>query len=103
MGVRSALDHVMDKILGADMGSFEANLHEMVKRGHITANQRDNLAIVIDAGSASTHRGFRPPRDLLDEMLAVMENIIRAHYITGPMLATAKTSIPPRPPRSRKP
>jgi hypothetical protein len=57
---------------------------------------------VIDAGSASQHRGFKPSQDLLDEMLAVMESIIRAHYITGPMLETAKTMIPPRPPRLRK-
>jgi hypothetical protein len=97
MGVRAALDHVMTKILGADMGSFPAKLDEMVRRNHITSKQRENLAIVIDAGSASTHRGFRPPRQLLDEMLAVMESIIRDHYITGPMLMTAKTLIPPKP------
>ena len=102
MGVRSAVDHVMDKILGADMGSFEAKLDEMVKRGHITTTQREHLEIVIDAGSASTHRGYRPPQQLLDEMLAVMESIIRNHYITGPMLATAKNQIPPRPPRPQR-
>jgi hypothetical protein len=97
MGVRSALDHVMDKILGVDMGSFSAKLTEMVKRGHLTSTQKDNLEIVIDAGSASAHRGFKPSQDLLDEMISVMESIIRDHYITGPMLQTAKTLIPPRP------
>jgi Domain of unknown function (DUF4145) len=97
MGVRSALDYVMTKILAADLGSFSAKLDEMVKRGHIASKQRDHLAIVIDAGSAATHRGFKPPQDLLDQMLAVMESVIRDHYITGPMLSTAKTQIPPRP------
>jgi hypothetical protein len=97
MGVRSALDHVLTKILGADVGGFSAKLDEMVKHNHITSRQRDNLETVIDAGSASTHRSFKPPQELLDEMLAVMESIIRDHYITGPMLMTAKTLIPPRP------
>jgi hypothetical protein len=97
MGVRSALDYVMTKILGADLGNFSAKLDEMVNRNHITSRQRENLETVIDAGSASTHRSFKPPQELLDEMLAVMENIIRDHYITGPMLMTAKTLIPPRP------
>jgi Domain of unknown function (DUF4145) len=97
MGVRSALDHVMTKILGADVGSFSAKLDEMVKQNHITSRQRDNLHIVIEAGSASTHRSFKPPQALLDEMLAVTESIIRDHYITGPMLMTAKKMIPPRP------
>jgi len=69
----------------------------MVKRGHIASKQRDNLETVIDAGSAATHRGFKPAQDLLDEMLTVMESVIRDHYITGPMLKTAKTLIPPRP------
>ena len=97
MGVRSALDYVMNKILGADLGTFSAKLDEMVKRGHIASKQRDNLETVIDAGSAATHRGFKPAQDLLDEMLTVMESVIRDHYITGPMLKTAKTLIPPRP------
>jgi hypothetical protein len=100
MGVRSALDHAMTRILEGDFGPFEVKLDEMVKRGHLTQKQRENLAIVIDAGSASTHRNFRPPQQLLEEMLTVMEAVIREHYITGPMLATAKTLIPPRPPRS---
>jgi hypothetical protein len=99
MGVRSALDHVMIKILEGDVGNFDAKLDHMVKRGHLTQKQRENLGIIIDAGSASTHRSFKPPRQLLDEMVTVMEGIVREHYITSPMLATAKTIIPPRPPR----
>lgn len=99
MGVRAALDHVMTQILGADLGGFDAKLDQMVAREHLTPTQRQNLATVIDAGSASQHRGYAPPQELLEEMLSVTENIIRDHYITGPMLATAKQMIPPRPPR----
>jgi predicted Fe-S protein YdhL (DUF1289 family) len=97
MGVRSVLDHVMNRILGRDAGSFESKLEQMVERDHLTERQRENLAIVIDAGSASTHRSFRPPRELVEEMVTVMESVVREHYITGPMLNTAKTIIPPRP------
>lgn len=101
MGVRTALDHVMTKILGADLGNFQQKLDEMVKRRHLTPTQRTNLDIVIEAGSASSHRGFQPRRELLEEMVGVMEGIIREHYITGPMLDTARTLIPPRPSRRR--
>lgn len=87
----------MTRILGGDAGGFEAKLDEMVKQDHLTPKQRENLAIVIDAGSASTHRGFRPPRQLVEEMVIVMENVVREHYVTGPMLKTAKIQIPPRP------
>lgn len=103
MGVRSALDHVMTLILGGDVGSFEQKLDAMVTADHLSPNQRENIGVVIDAGSASSHRGFRPARQLVEEMVVVMENIVREHYITGPMMQTARTMIPPRPPRQTKP
>ena len=102
IGVRTVLDHVMTRILGGDFSSFDSNLDEMVRQGHLTQRQRNNLSVVIDAGSASTHRSFRPPQDLLEEMVTVMESIIRDHYVTGPMLQTARTIIPPRPPRKKR-
>ncbi|MBN9007421.1 MAG: hypothetical protein J0H40_18650 [Rhizobiales bacterium] len=102
VGVRTALDHLMIKMLGGDFGSFEQKLDEMVTTGHLTSSQRDDLAIVVDAGSASSHRGFKPPRELLEGMLMVMEGLVRDYYVTGPMLKTAKASIPPKPPRQRR-
>ena len=102
LGVRAALDHVMTFMV-KDIGGFEAKLDEMVNQGHISSKQKEMLAIVIDAGSATAHRGFKPPRDLLEQMVAAMEAIIRQHYLTGPMLETLKVRIPPRPPLQKKP
>jgi hypothetical protein len=102
MGVRAALDHVMIQIVG-DTGSFEQKLKLMQEKGHLSDHQRDMLSTVIDAGSAAAHRGFKPPRDLLQEMLVVMESVIRDHYITRPMLAAMKRFIPPKPPRRQPP
>lgn len=99
MGVRSVVDRVMTLTLGEDAGGFRYGLSAMVREGHLTRRQADNLEIVIDAGSASTHRGFRPPRELVEEMVIVMESLVREHFITAPMLRTAKLRIPPRPPR----
>ena len=101
MGTRTALDHLMNVVLGADLGPFEKKLSEMVANGHITESQKQSLAIVIDAGSASSHRAFRPPRQLIQAMLVTMEGLVRDHYITGPMLKTAASLIPPRPPRQK--
>lgn len=102
MGTRTALDHVMTVVLGGDFGSFEDKLSEMVSQGHLTNTQRESLETVIDAGSASSHRGFRPPLQLIQAMLMTMEGIVQNHYITGPMLKTAKAQIPPRPPRQKR-
>ncbi len=103
MGVRAALDHTMCKVLGGDIGRFDEKLDMMVDRKQLAEIQKENLTIVIDAASASSHRGYKPPPELIKEMVVVMESIIREHYITKPMLETAKTLIPPRPPRQKKP
>jgi hypothetical protein len=102
MGVRAVIDHMMNRILGADRGGFAQKLREMVSVGHISERQRTTLETVIDAGSASSHRGFKPPKELLEEMFIVMEHIVREHFITAPMLETARLNIPPRPPRRQR-
>lgn len=98
IGVRAALDQLMTGIIG-DIGSFEQKLDRMVADGFFSPRQKDMLALVIDAGSAATHRTFRPPLPLLEQMVVVMETTIRDHYITNPMLDTLRTMIPPKPPR----
>jgi hypothetical protein len=101
MGIRASLDHLMSKMIGGDVGGFEQKLSEMVKQDHLTKSQKESLEVVIDAGSASSHRGYRPSKELIVTMLMTMEGLIQNHYITGPMLATAKAHIPPRPPRHK--
>jgi Domain of unknown function (DUF4145) len=62
MGIRAVLDRLMFRMLADnDIGSFDAKLTELVKRGHLAQHQKELLAVVIDAGSASSHRGYRPP------------------------------------------
>jgi len=100
MGVRAVVDNAMVQIVG-DIGGFKAKLDEMIARDHLTKQQGDILETVIDAGSAAAHRGFKPPQELLLEMVITMESIIRDHFLTGPMLKAMKTLIPPRPPRQK--
>ncbi len=100
MGIRSALDRVMTYLVG-DIGGFEQKIDDMVKKKHISENQKETIMIVIDASSATQHRGFRPVRDLLEHMIAVLETIIHQLYLLNPMLQTLKTQIPPRPPRKK--
>lgn len=101
-GVRTALDHVMTKIVG-DVGDFSAKLTAMHLEGHLSTSQKDMLETVIDVGSAAVHRGFKPQKELLEEMLITMETVVRDHYLTGPALRAMKTLVPPRPPRPGKP
>lgn len=97
MGVRTALDHIMVKVLGGDRGGFSTKLKDMISQGHFTKNQGEAIDVIIDAGSASSHRAFKPPVELLRVMVTALEGVIHHHYFASPMLRTAKTTIPPRP------
>jgi hypothetical protein len=98
MGVRAVLDRMMIQIVG-DVGGFDQKLKRMRELGQLSDRHVDMLTTVIDAGSAAAHRGFNPPSELLQEMVTVIEVIIRDHFITGPMLDHLKRFVPPRPPR----
>lgn len=102
MGVRTVVDFIMRAEIG-DQGTFEQKLDRLVADGLIGTRQRETLAVVVDAGSAAGHRGFRPANELIDAMLDTIETILHQLYIVGPMLQTMKTAIPPRPPRSTSP
>ncbi len=99
MGVRAVLDRVMIQIVG-DVGGFARKLDAMRECGHLSRRQVDMLKTIIDAGSAAAHRGYKPPPDLLQEMLIVMGAVIRDHFITSPMLDQLKRFVPPKPPRA---
>jgi len=101
MGIRSVMDRVMTMHVG-DFGGFEQKLDALVKKDIISGGQRDLFDTVIEGGSAAAHRGYKPPWDLLDNMLAVMEYLIHQTYISGPMLEAAKKHIPPRPKKTEK-
>jgi hypothetical protein len=81
-----------------DQGTFEQKLQRLLDDGLISAKQKDTLFVVVDAGSAAGHRGFKPAIALIDAMLDTTELILQQRYISEPMLEALKTAIPPRPP-----
>ncbi len=99
MGIRSVMDQVMTRLVG-DIGGFEQKLDALVEQRIISEGQRALFDTVIDGASAAAHRNYKPPWDLLDNMLTLTEFIVNQTYISGPMLEAAKKHIPPRPPRA---
>lgn len=100
MGVRSLIDAVARDNVG-DKGSFEEGLRALKDAGLISETEKEILEVVVDAGSAAIHRGYRPPEGLIEPLLDAAERLINHVYISGPMLREAKKNIPPRPERVR--
>jgi hypothetical protein len=98
VGIRTLVDLVMTKKIG-DVGDFPVKLREFKNKGFIAEQQVQFLNNTIDAGSASTHRAYRPSDTDLNILLDVAENLITTVFILPERSAKAAKSVPPRPNR----
>lgn len=103
MGVRAVLEQAMIDKIGGDLRGFDANLDELYRLGHVSALMRDRLGAVVDAGSATIHRGHTPTDADLGTLGDVMEHVIESLYIHEADVARMAQRTPPRPPRRAKP
>lgn len=109
IGIRTAYD-IASELLGIDPTlGFGEKLDALVDEKHIGPLDKDRLKVIVDAGSASAHRGWLP--DLVD--LATMMDVLE-HFINEAFIAPAqrkrlneealkvKGMVPPKPPRRKK-
>lgn len=83
IGIRTSFD-VASELLGIHSNqSFEEKLEALVQAGHIGALEKQRVSDLVDAGSASAHRGWRPAPDDLNTMMDILEHFIE-HAFVGP-------------------
>jgi len=76
IGVRTSFD-IAAEILGVDPDiPFRAKLEDLVERKLIKEHDREHLYVLVDAGSASVHRGWRPTVEDLDALMDTLEAFI---------------------------
>lgn len=73
---RTLLDKLLTEDLG-DIGGFQKKLDAFHQGGHITETQKNTLAVLIEAGNASAHRGFKTDPELSQVILDVVEHILK--------------------------
>jgi hypothetical protein len=80
MGVRAVLEQVMiDKVV--DRGRFTANVDALQKDGYLSTRQALVLSSILDAGHATTHRGWEPTNEDIATLLDITESIIESVYL----------------------
>jgi hypothetical protein len=80
MGLRTLIDMVCLEKVG-DVGGFRAKIRRLATIGHIAQFQEDVLLKVIDAGSASAHRGFMPGLADIEVVFSVVTPLLRSLYV----------------------
>jgi len=81
IGVRTVFD-VASEVLGVNPSRpFVGKLDDLVDGGHIGSVDRDRLSILVDAGSASAHRGWRPSFEALGTMMDILEHFLFRTFV----------------------
>jgi hypothetical protein len=81
IGIRTTFD-VAAELLGINPDQpFKRKLEELVAAGHIGKLELSRLEILVDGGSASAHRGWRPKHDDLTTMMDILELFIHDAFV----------------------
>lgn len=100
MGARALIDLIIQRRVG-DQGTFADGLKEMVDRGFLSSHNRALVEAAVDAGHASSHRGYRPSADDIATVVDIVENLIQNELLETPA-SVLKAATPKRPARSKQ-
>ena len=80
---------------------FEEKLDKLSADGRISPDEENILQVLVDAGSAAAHRGWRPTATELSTMVDVVEYFLHRSFVLGDGIEKLKASVPARPKRDK--
>lgn len=96
VAIRTAFDSASE-ILGIDPAKrFGEKLDDLRDSGKISVDERTTLDVVVDAGSAAAHRGWRPTNDHLDTLVSLIETFFHRTFVLGDEAKRIKAAMPSR-------
>ena len=102
IGVRTVFDMASEH-LGIDPSkTFKEKLSSLVSKGTIGAADFEHLSAMTDAGSAATHRGWRPAPSELHAMMDILESFLHKTCILDESAQGLKQRVPSKSPRPTK-
>jgi hypothetical protein len=101
IAVRTVFDRASE-LLGIDPAlTFKEKLDKLGANGKISIDEGSTLEVLVDAGSAAAHRGWRPQTEELKTMVDLLESFLHRSFILGEGIARLKAAVPPKPKRSK--
>lgn len=102
IAVRTVFD-CASQLLGVDPATdFKEKLRSLCADGKISSDEKEILKVLVDAGSAAAHHGWRPTVDELGTMVGVVETFIHRSLVLGDGIEKLRASVPARPKTRRK-
>ena len=103
IGTRTALDRAMVEIGADETLSFEKKLERLREIGRISVGDKQTFSILIEGGSAATHRAWKPNWEQLGTLMDGMENFLHRAFVLGNAADAINDAIPPRKQSAKKP
>lgn len=94
IGMRTAFDRTSELLGVSPDIAFQEKLENLRKGGFISGNQKGLLEVLVDAGSAAAHRGWKPKPKHLSTMLEILEALIRDHFVLADEVKKLKADVP---------
>ena len=96
IAVRTVFDRASQR-RGVDPAArFGKKLDSLRADGWISVRERETLGVLVDAGSAAAHRGWRPTVDEVSTMVEVVETFLHRSFVVGDGIAKLRASVPAR-------
>lgn len=96
IGTRTLLDRAMTMKVG-DAGTFDRKLKAMVANQRMNAEEKDIFMVMVDVGSAATHRAHSPTSKTLNKVLTAAESLLLREFIMPMDAVDVKKETPARP------
>jgi hypothetical protein len=97
MGARAVLDSTMQLLGATPTDGFARKLSHLESQGKISPQQKADLVVLTDAGSAASHRGWRPEPEDMNTILDVIEDLLKREFTRPKAIVRLKGRIPPKP------
>lgn len=99
VGIRTSFDRASE-LLGVDPAiTFEEKLEQLYEEGKIGGNERQKLEVLVDAGSAAAHRGWKPNLNQLETLISILEHFIHQNLVLTAEADELRKKVPPKPAR----
>lgn len=102
VGIRTCLDRVTEIYQIDPAISFEEKLDELHALGLVGRNERSILDLIVNAGNAAAHRGWRPDSDETGKMLRAFEAFLLRCFVLDFDAKEIEGNIPAKPRRKAK-
>jgi hypothetical protein len=98
IGIRTTFDRASQLLGIAPEKTFADKLGELHRQSHVNSDEKDAIEVLIDAGSAAAHRGWKPTPSELNDLMSILEHFLQRSFIIADTARAIKQSVPPRQP-----